>query len=310
MSPILHVRPLLRPWKRNLSTFATWPSLLFPSAQDTHMVLPKLLQINETPEGVDHYTSSFAPQEWTSQRLPSRLHLAKDLQYKMHQDLCHIINEHCHIRAENLTKTPRDSFSYFRRSLERIRHVTKGNVTMMANHVSYLVYDIHYVLTGEDVDLDTEERTDHNIVYTDQVYRCRSDDIVKILWDNKLLTEFNQLVGELMDDLRHGSKLEAYPQMFPTKYEGYRATFGRVCVLFLSEVYYLIHVYSCLIMQRIFSLGLVGQSCSVDSSTSSFISLDRQKGLFFIAHQSWTFASTLVFHRNLGSRPNHLSGAS
>jgi hypothetical protein len=34
-----------------------------------------------------------------------------------------------------------------------------------------------------------------------------------------------------MDDLRHGSRLEAYPQAVPTKYKGYRATLSKICAL-------------------------------------------------------------------------------
>jgi hypothetical protein len=48
---------------------------------------------------------------------------------------------------------------------------------------------------------------DRNVVITDLVYEV--DDTIKILWDNKSIMVFNWLVGELMDDLRHGSRIEA-----------------------------------------------------------------------------------------------------
>ncbi|KAH9973496.1 hypothetical protein BGW80DRAFT_1560357, partial [Lactifluus volemus] len=230
MSPILHARPLLRPWKRNLYRLATWNSLLYPSAQDTHMVLPKL-DVGKTLEEVDPRTSSFTPLEWTSQRLPSRLHLTKELPYKMHQDLRHILNEHCRTQAGNLISTPSDPFSVLRHGCTQI-HVfdskSPSDVTTMATYLYWLVCSTYHALTGEYVSFDMKWHTDHNIVVTDEVYRLKSDRYrVKILWDNMLLTEFNQLVGELMDDLRHGSRLEPYSQTVPTKYKGYKATLGK-----------------------------------------------------------------------------------
>jgi hypothetical protein len=238
MSPILHARPLLHPWKRNLSTFPTWNSLLFPSAQNSHIVAP--VMVNETREEVDRFvhTSSFSPRECTSQRLLSCLHLTKELPYKMHQDLRHIINEHrhCRIRAEGThttirgrTTTPSETFSYLQIDLGyRFNLNYEDNIGSMAHYLSIMVKDIFHALTGKDVVCHLEPHADRNVVVTDLTYKV--DDMIKILWDNESFKVFNQLVGKLMDDLRHGSRLEPYPQTVPTKYKSYTATLGKVCV--------------------------------------------------------------------------------
>ncbi|KAH9973582.1 hypothetical protein BGW80DRAFT_1308313, partial [Lactifluus volemus] len=152
MSMTLRVRPLLRPWKRCLSTaaFPTWNSLLFPSAQDSHILLTQL-PYNETRAPNRANTSPFTPQEWTSQRLPSCLYLSKDLPYRMHQDLRRVIDEHCPTRAHAVLQghgrinTPTGQFLQLQYNF---RQINSHNEVLLDDDIYQLIVILFSLITS------------------------------------------------------------------------------------------------------------------------------------------------------------------
>jgi hypothetical protein len=188
-------------------------------------------------------TSTLYPQKWNPNRLPSRVHLAQGLPSKMHRDLRRIIDENCPASAnrgqftkDGLTNpvTPDSLWSSLQDTCEGISVNTssKPSVTEIATFVPFMVRGIYRALTGEQLLAEVQVPTDDDFVITDQAFRVTMEDEVKILWENNSPKVFDNFIRDLMSEIRGSEKgIEPYHLHAPTRYSGYQAILGKVCVV-------------------------------------------------------------------------------
>jgi hypothetical protein len=222
----------------------TWNDLLFPDVQSTsHIPLLYLSkrELAHSSESCSAQTSSFSPLEWDPDRLPSCVHLARNLPLDMYQDLRRIVTKHypnqaagsqCREFGDDLTADI--CFKYFRRdcrgnSLD-INH--KAAVADFSTSLHRLVRTIFGALTGDMMVFLHKVAMDRRAVITDHAYILGGR--IAVICEDKSPTVFDHFLGQLMELLEgshsQAAGLDLFPETLSTTYEGYRAILGKVCI--------------------------------------------------------------------------------
>jgi hypothetical protein len=218
---------------------STLRDLLIPNHQDTRCFLRQRRQVDETEGQTIANTSSFTPQLWKPERLPSSAHLCEGLPSKMFEHLGTILDQYyadqvartsfTNYRGRNIT--PNDCIELLRDHCARqeLQFNYEGGSNALSQHLSDLVYDIYYVLTGQELHYRTEQPTPFSQVVSDFSYRVGSR--VHILGGVESPKSFNHFIGELMEQMGDGSAAPLCFESVPTTYSGYKAILGKVRVV-------------------------------------------------------------------------------
>jgi hypothetical protein len=193
----------------------TWRDLLLPNGWDTHV---ELADINKAvPERRKIITLTFAPLAFSFYRLPSKVHLVKDLPLRMQEHLCQILDRHYADQASRTIFTSKRGFGFtpegvyetLRNQCEILRfplkykhgaHAVKGAFSVLVTTIHNALMEIEKMLAFQ-----REERTKGGTVQviTDQAYLLGNK--VKILCEVKSPAAFDKFIGELMEQLREKS---------------------------------------------------------------------------------------------------------
>jgi hypothetical protein len=210
-----------------------WKDLLLPNEQDTRVILPRVTEGQNTT-----MTSSFSLPAWDPKRLPPSAHLFEDLPCRIQEHLGVIIDQHFSDQASRTSFTNRRGRSVTpdkvvedlrdRCAISTFNLSYEAGTRAITEHLSYLVIVLYEVLTGNWLDIQSQQRTIDSSVITDRVFRF--DDGIKILWGDKSSRAFDRFIGELMEQMRGGSPVELCVEPVATTYHGYKAILGKVRV--------------------------------------------------------------------------------
>jgi hypothetical protein len=207
--------------------------LLLPNEQDTRVILSQVTEGETTTK-----TSSFSLPAWDPERLPPSARLVEDLPSKIQEHLGVIVDQHFSDQVARTTFTNRRGRSVkpddvvedlrdrctnwtFNLSYEAATRAT-------TEYISYQVRVIYEALTGNWLDVQSQQYTVDSSVITDRVFRF--DDGIKILWGDKSSRSFDRFIGELMEQMRDGSPVELCTEPVASTYRGYKAILGKVRV--------------------------------------------------------------------------------
>src|SRR5258708_6841346 len=215
----------------------TWRDLLLPNGWDTHVELVEIDKAVQEKRNI--VTSTFAPPAFSFYKLPSEVHLVKDLPLRMQEHLRQILDQN---RADQASRTIFTNEAGFDSTPDAVlnalrKRCNKLHFPLKYEHGASAVGDAlsDLVTTIHDALMETEmlkfrrlERAEGGAVITDQTYLLARQ--IKFLFGSKSPAVFDKFVGGFMKHFMKKSlvRLRYRSTSKPSKLRGSKAIFGKV----------------------------------------------------------------------------------